>query len=83
MVNASTRPLDDVDDQFDVVVANLLAPVVVDLADGPRRVTAPAGALVVSGMLDDADDHVRDALAPMAVVETAQRDGWIALLLRH
>jgi hypothetical protein len=37
----------------------------------------------VSGVLAGAHDHVRDALAPMQVVETATREGWAALLLRH
>ena len=44
-------PLGDVEGPFDLVLANLLAPVVVDLAADLRRVTAPSGALVVSGVL--------------------------------
>ena len=83
VINASTRPLAEISDQFDVVVANLLAPVVIDLADYLGRVVGPSGALVVSGLLDGADDHVRAALAPMQVVDTASREGWIALLARH
>lgn len=82
-VDASTRPLSDVTEVFDVVVANLLAPIVVDLAGDLRRVTAPGGALVVSGVLADRHDHVVAALAPMHVVERVTRDGWAALLLRH
>ena len=83
VVTASTTSLAAVDETFDVVVANLLAPILVQLADDLRRVTAPAGALVVSGVLDDGYDHVTAALAPMRVVDTAVRDGWAALLLRH
>ena len=83
VVTASTRPLADVDDQFDVVVANLLAPVVVDLATDLTRVVGPSGALVVSGVLEGADAHVREALATLQVVETATRESWIALLARH
>ena len=83
VVSASGRSLDEIDDQFDVVLANLLAPVVVELAPALRRVTAPGGALVVSGVLADRHEHVVAALAPMAVVKTATRDHWAALLLRH
>ena len=83
VISASTRPLAEVTDRFDVVVANLLAPVVIDLADDLGRVVGPSGALVVSGLLDGADDHVRAALAPMQIVDTASREGWIALLARH
>jgi ribosomal protein L11 methyltransferase len=82
-ISASTRPLASVDEPFDVVLANLLAPVIVELAPELRRVVAPAGALIVSGVLDSAHDHVRDALAPMQVVETVTREGWAALLARH
>lgn len=83
VVSASTRRLAEIDDEFDVVLANLLAPVLVDLAPELRRVVAPSGALVVSGILDGSHDHVRGALAPMHVVETVTREGWAALLARH
>jgi ribosomal protein L11 methyltransferase len=83
VISASTRPLADVADTFDVVLANLLAPIVVELAPALRRATAPGGALVVSGILADHHEHVVAALAPMAVVEAARRDNWAALLLRH
>lgn len=82
-ISASTRPLVAVDEPFDLVLANLLAPVIVDLAPELRRVVSPAGALIVSGILDGAHDHVRAALAPMQVVETVTREGWAALLARH
>ena len=83
VVDVSGDPLASVDDAFDVVVANLLAPIVVDLAPELRRVTAPAGALVVSGVLEQAHGHVLEALAPMKPVETVTKDGWAAVLLRH
>jgi ribosomal protein L11 methyltransferase len=83
VVTASTRPLASIDEPFDVVVANLLAPVVVDLATDLRRVVAPSGELVVSGVLESAHAHVVEALQPMHVVDTLTREGWAALLVRH
>jgi ribosomal protein L11 methyltransferase len=82
-VTASTTPLASIADVFDIVLANLLAPIVVASASDLRRATAPAGALVVSGVLESAYDHVVDALAPMHLVQTIVREGWAALLLRH
>lgn len=82
-VTASTTPLASIGDTFDIVLANLLAPIVVTAAADLRRVTAPAGALIVSGILESSHDHVVDALAPMHVVQTIVREGWAALLLRH
>ena len=83
VVSASTRTLASIDEPFDVVVANLLAPVVVDLANDLQRVVAPSGALVVSGVLERNHNHVIEALAPMHVVDTITREGWAALLVRH
>ena len=82
-VSASTQALAGVEGPFDIVLANLLAPIVVELATDLRRVTAPGGALVVSGILADRHAHVVEALAPMVVVETATREHWAGLLLRH
>jgi ribosomal protein L11 methyltransferase len=82
-VTASTTPLASIGDTFDIVLANLLAPIVVTAAADLRRVTAPAGALIVSGVLESSHDHVVGALAPMHVVQTIVREGWAALLLRH
>lgn len=82
-VTAATTPLAEVEGPFDVVCANILAPVLVDLADDLRRVTAPAGVLIVSGVLADAHAHVVEALAPMQVVDRFVRDGWAAVVLRH
>jgi len=83
VVTVSGRPLASINEPFDVVLANLLAPVLVDLAADLRRVVSPSGELIVSGVLADAHDHVLDALAPMQVVEKVTREGWAALLLRY
>ena len=65
------------------MLANLLAPVVVDLATDLRRVVAPSGALDRQRCARDAHDHVVEALAPMQIVETITKEGWAALLARH
>lgn len=80
-ITASATPLADVDGSFDVVLANVLAPVLVELADDLRRVTAPGGLLVISGVLDGKFDHVVDALAPMRVRHVDVLDGWAAVEL--
>jgi ribosomal protein L11 methyltransferase len=83
IVSVSTRSLSSVDEPFDLVLANLLAPVLLELAPDLRRVVSPSGELIVSGVLDGKYGHVLDALAPMQLVETVTREGWAALLLRH
>ncbi len=83
VIDVGTEPLAVIEEAFDVVVANLLAPTLIELAAELRRVTAPAGALIISGVLESAHTHVLDALAPMRAVETVTKDGWAAVLLRY
>ena len=63
-------------------MANILAPQLIALASDLRRVTAPGGALIVSGVLAGRYDHVLAALAPMQLVGVDELDGWAALELR-
>jgi ribosomal protein L11 methyltransferase len=83
MVTISTQPLSAVDGEYDVVVANILAPALVELAPDLRRVLAVDGVLVVSGLLVGQTDRVVEALAPLRVVATSERDGWVAVSLRR
>jgi len=83
VVTASATPLAEIDGEFEVVLANLLAPTLVELAAELRRVTAPGGVLVVSGVLEGRHDHVLAALAPMRPVRTWSLDGWAAVALEQ
>jgi ribosomal protein L11 methyltransferase len=82
-VRVDVTTLADIDDDYDVVVANILAPTLVSLAADLRRVTRPAGRLVISGILAGSHQHVLDALDPMEVERTDELDGWAAVVLRH
>lgn len=82
-VVATADPIASIDGPYDVVVANILAPTLVELADDLRRLVGPSGVLIVSGLLSERHDHVLDALAPMQLVERREREGWVALTLRH
>jgi ribosomal protein L11 methyltransferase len=82
-IDASTTPLCEVAGEFQLVVANILAPTLVALADDLRRCTAPSGRLIVSGVLAGAFDHVVAALRPMRVDTVTELDGWAALELTH
>lgn len=70
--------------RFEVVAANLLAPVVRDLATDLVAALAPAGTLIVSGLLADRwGDAVGGLVAAGAeVVEVTETDGWVAVVLR-
>lgn len=82
LVHASNTPLQHVTGIYDIVLANILAPVLIELAADLRRVLAPDGTLVVSGILAERHDHVLAALEPLRVVAVRERDGWVAVSLR-
>jgi ribosomal protein L11 methyltransferase len=82
-VDVDTTPAGELDGTFHLVVANILAPTLIELADDLRRLTAATGRLVISGVLAERHDHVLLALAPMVVERTDTHDGWAAVTLRH
>jgi ribosomal protein L11 methyltransferase len=82
-VTVSNVPLPEVAGRFDVVVANILAPTLVELSPDLIRVLGEGGALIVSGILADRHDHVVAALAPLRVIHREVRDGWAALTLQR
>lgn len=82
LVTASSTPVADVDGRYDLVLANVLAPTIVAMADDLRRLVAPGGALVVSGVLAESHRHVIDALEPMRPVRTDVLEAWAAVELR-
>jgi ribosomal protein L11 methyltransferase len=82
-VEVSTTPLERVEGTYDVVVANILAPALIALADDLRRVVSPGGRLIISGILAERHDHVLAALAAMLPVRTTTLDGWAAVELHH
>lgn len=68
-------------ERFDVVAANLLAPVVVDLASDLVAALAPGASLIVSGLLEDRWEATAAALEPLLVSDLIADDGWVALVL--
>jgi ribosomal protein L11 methyltransferase len=82
-VTVDATPATELDGSFDLVIANILAPVLVDVSEDLKRLTRVGGRLVVSGILAERHQHVLAALEPMAVVSTDILDGWAAVTLRH
>jgi ribosomal protein L11 methyltransferase len=83
-VDVSSSPVDQVPGVFDVVVANIGASVLVSLAAALSARVAPAGALVLSGLLDDQWRDVTRAYedAGLTVEWVLDEEGWSAPVLR-
>ncbi len=57
--------VDQIEGTYDVVVANILAPVLIASAADLTRLIGSDGTLIISGILADAHQHVVAALAPL------------------
>ncbi len=66
---------------FDVVLANLVASLLVDLAEPLAAQVAPGGVLVASGIFVDREPDVRSALeaAGLSVTRRASEGDWVVL----
>lgn len=72
-------PLGPIAGSFDVVVANIGAAALVDLAPHLLARVAPDGALVLSGLLDPPPAAVAASVEPLVPVTDERLDGWTAL----
>ena len=82
-VEVSGRPIEEVRGPFDLVVANILANTLVDLAPALARQVAPGGRLLLAGLLaGQAEEVRRAALAAGLRAEGERRDGeWVLLVM--
>jgi ribosomal protein L11 methyltransferase len=78
--------LADVTASYDLIVANILAPVIAAMADtGLAHRLCEGGVLVASGILEEQADSVAEALerGGLRVSERRRIDEWMVLLARH
>jgi len=81
-LRVSVRPLVEVDGRFDLVLANLLIPVIEELGTDLAARVAPGGALVASGLLPAQRDRAIAALVPLVVRRELVDGDWLVLVLR-
>lgn len=72
-----------VNGQFDVVVANIVADVIIELTRDVAQFLKPGGVYLMSGIIDDREPDVLQALAGrFAVFNRREERGWVALAAR-
>lgn len=84
-IHVSATPLGEVEGSFDLVLANLLIPIVEELADDLVRVVDRGGRLVLGGLLGRHLPRAREALAGLSVEAAwseAGGDWWVLVLSR-
>jgi ribosomal protein L11 methyltransferase len=71
--------------QYDVVFANIIARILIELAEPLVDGTKPGAAMVLAGIIKDREADVADAFEALgaAVVNRRQHDDWVSLVLRR
>jgi len=70
----------EINRQFDIVVANILAGPLTVLAPAICAHVKPGGQLALAGILPPQIERITDAYAPwIAMTVTAERDGWVRM----
>lgn len=70
---------------YELVLANIIARVLIELVDGLVAVLARGGTLVLTGIIADKEDAVRDAFdsRELAFVGREQMEDWVSLVYRR
>jgi len=81
--SVSTEPLGRVESPARIVVANILAPALIELSEQLRRLVSPSGFLIISGVLTQNYAHVAEALRPLREVDRIDLEQWSAVVFTH
>ncbi len=71
--------------QYDVVLANIIARILVELADAIIKATRPGGSMVLAGIITEREEDVVAAFAERGVnvITRRQEEDWVSLVLRR
>ncbi len=82
-IDATTTPIDDVDGDYELVLANIRSPILIPMRAALAARLAPGGQLVLSGLLVSEEDEVRAAFDEvLAYVDRRVQGDWLALVYR-
>ena len=84
-IECGTTPLEVLSEQFDIILANILAEELVRLAPYLTSRLNPGGSLILSGILAEKEQLVRQGFAtqPLTYCRTACDGEWVAMLYRN
>jgi len=74
-----------IDARFDIVAANILTPVILQLLESMNRILPPGGMVIVSGITEENRSRVieRISMISMNLINVRERDGWVAIAARR
>jgi len=76
--------LDGIEEQVEVVIANILAEVILRFTDDVFRVLGPGGTFIASGIIEARAADVKAALTAsgLQIMETILIDDWVAIVAK-
>ncbi|MDP4550332.1 50S ribosomal protein L11 methyltransferase [Alkalihalobacillus macyae] len=76
--------LDNIQEQYDVIVANLLSEIIIRFTDDVAKVLKPGGAFITSGIITAKKDEVKQSIIEqgLEIEETLQMEDWVAFIAR-
>ena len=80
---ASTESLSEVSGTYELVLANILAPVLIALATEIANRVTPGGALILAGLIEEQRERVLAAYPAFVVEHTEYQGEWVGLTLRR
>jgi ribosomal protein L11 methyltransferase len=80
---ASTEPVGEVAGTYQLVLANILAPVLIDLAVAIAERVEPGGALILAGLIEEQRQRVLAAYPAFSLEHTEHQGEWVGLTLRR
>jgi ribosomal protein L11 methyltransferase len=71
--------------EYDLVVANIIARILIELASSLARAVRPGGTVILGGIIDTKEAAVRDAFndVGLTLVRREQSEDWVSLILRR
>ena len=66
-------------EQYDVVIANIVADVLVFIAADLKKLLKPGGILILSGIMDKYEDKIAKTYGDMKIIERIHQDEWVTL----
>ena len=80
--SVTTEPVVVIGFPANIVVANILAPALIELSGELKRLTRPDGVLIISGVLAEHYEHVAKALDPLHEFDRIENGGWATVAFR-
>jgi ribosomal protein L11 methyltransferase len=70
--------------EYDLVIANIIARILIELAAGLAKAARVGGTLILGGIIDIKETAVREAFneAGLILVRREEREDWVSLVLR-